>query len=393
MLRKALVVVAALVFLLPGVGLLALAALFDPAIAQAATCATSNNGGSSDGSSGSGLSEPSLSASGTIPQSLTATTADGQTITLNHTQLERAAAILATGNSENIDANGQVIALVAALTESTLRVLSNTSAYPDSASYPHDGNGSDHDSLGLFQMRPSTGWGSVANLMDPIWSSRAFYGGPDGPNHGSPAGLLDIPNWQHLSLGAAAQAVEVSAYPDRYANYQPVAERIASTLTGVTLTGGSGQCLTGGDGSNPTGNLPPGFAGAFIAAAEKEIGLPYVWGGGTYTGPSGIGRDGRGPGFDCSGLVLYAAYQASGGKLRLPHYTGDQIHDGTPVAWADKQPGDLIFYTYPGASEPHHVVIYLGGDRIVQAPQTGENVRYGTLSEFGDENTTVRRLG
>lgn len=388
--RKALVIVAALVFLLPGVGLIALAALFDPAIAQAATCATSTSD-SSGGSSTGSLSDPSLSVSGPVPQSLTATTADGQTITLNHTQLERAAAILATGNSENIDANGQVVALMAALTESSLRVLSNVTAYPDSAHYPHDGNGSDHDSLGLFQMRPSTGWGSVANLMDPVWSSRAFYGGPDGPNHGGPAGLLDIPNWQHLSLGAAAQAVEVSAYPDRYANYQPVAEKIASTLTGVTLTG-DGQCLTGNNGSNPPGNLPAGFAGAFIAAAEKEIGLPYVWGGGTYTGPSGIGSDGRGPGFDCSGLVMYAAYQASGGKLRLPHYTGDQIHDGTPVAWNDKQPGDLIFYTYPGASEPHHVVIYLGGDRIVQAPQTGENVRYGTLSEFSDENTTVRRL-
>lgn len=55
--------------------------------------------------------------------------------------------------------------------------------------------------------------------------------------------------------------------------------------------------------------------------------------------------------------------------------------------------GDLIFYTYPGDSVPHHVVIYLGGNRILQAPQTGENVSYGTLSEFGDEITTVRRLG
>ena len=64
-----------------------------------------------------------------------------------------------------------------------------------------------------------------------------------------------------------------------------------------------------------------------------------------------------------------------------------------PVAWADKQPGDLIFYTYRGNSEPHHVAIYLGGDRIVHAPQTGQNVGYGTLSDFDDEITTVRRLG
>ena len=381
MVRKALIgLVVGLVFLGPGIGLSALAVLFAPAMTDAATCGTT-------GTDTGGLSDPSLPVSGTVPNSLTATTADGQTVTLNHTQLERAATIIAVGNSENIPANGQVIALMAALTESTLRVLANTTAYPQSASYPNDGDGSDHDSLGLFQMQPPDGWGSVANLMDPVWSSRAFYGGPDGPNHGSPAGLLDVPNWQNLSLGAAAQAVEVSQYPDRYANYQPVAEKIASTLTGVTLTGS--QCLTGPTG---TGNLPPGFAGAFIAAAEKEIGLPYVWGGGTYTGPSGIGSDGRGPGFDCSGLVMYAAYQASGGKVRLLHYTGDQINETQTVSWADKQPGDIIFYTYPGETVPHHVVIYLGGDRILEAPQTGENVRYGTLSEFPGQTASVRRI-
>jgi cell wall-associated NlpC family hydrolase len=383
MVRKALIgLLIAVVFLGPGIGLSALAVLFAPAMTDAATCATTSTGGDAGG-----LSGPSLAVTGTVPQSLTATTADGQTITLDHTQLDRAATIIAVGNSENIDENGQVIALMAALTESTLHVLANTTAYPQSASYPNDGDGSDHDSLGLFQMQPPDGWGSVAELMDPVWSSRAFYGGPDGPNHGSPAGLLDVPNWQNLSLGAAAQAVEVSQYPDRYANYQPVAEKIASTLTGVTLTGS--QCLTGPTG---TGNLPPGFAGAFIAAAEKEIGLPYVWGGGTYTGPSGIGSDGRGPGFDCSGLVMYAAYQASGGKVRLLHYTGDQINETQPVSWADKQPGDIIFYTYPGETVPHHVVIYLGGDRIVQAPQTGQNVGYGTLSEFTGQTASVRRI-
>ena len=237
MVRKVLIgVLVALVFLGPGIALVTLGALLDPAITDATTCATSGDT--------AGLSGPSLAVSGTVPQSLTATTADGQTITLDHTQLDRAATIIAVGNNENIDANGQVVALMAALTESTLRVLANPTAVPQSANYPNDGDGSDHDSLGLFQMRPSAGWGSVANLMDPVWSSRAFYGGPDGPDHGSPAGLLDIPNWQSLSLGAAAQAVEVSQYPDRYANYQPIAEKIASTVTGVTLTG-TGQCLTG----------------------------------------------------------------------------------------------------------------------------------------------------
>ena len=55
--------------------------------------------------------------------------------------------------------------------------------------------------------------------------------------------------------------------------------------------------------------------------------------------------------------------------------------------------GDLIFYTYPGATVPHHVVIYLGGGTILQAPETGQDVGYGTLSEFAGQTTTVRRLG
>lgn len=54
--------------------------------------------------------------------------------------------------------------------------------------------------------------------------------------------------------------------------------------------------------------------------------------------------------------------------------------------------GDIIFYTYPGASEPRHVVIYLGGDRILQAPETGQNVGYGTLSEFPGQTASGRRI-
>lgn len=359
---------AAAVLLLPGAALLGVATLIGPSAADTAGCLWEN------------AATPSGDVTGPIPDGLTTQNAHGETVTLSKQQLQRAAAIVAVGKSQNIPARGQLIALMTAITESTLRVLSNTIAYPASANIPNDGNGGDHDSVGLFQQRPAAGWGTVENLMDPVWSSRAFYGGPNGPNHGSPRGLLDLEDWQTMDPGAAAQAVQVSAYPDRYAVNQPVAAKILSTLTGVSL--GSAVC---GGGENLPANLPPGFAGALIRAAATKLGTPYVWGGGDFNGPTGGG-------FDCSGLVLYATYQASGGKLRLPHYSGAQIQLGRGVAWADKQPGDLIFFSYPGAGGPHHVAIYVGGDRILHAPHTGDVVRYGMIGEFGGQVMTVRRL-
>jgi murein DD-endopeptidase MepM/ murein hydrolase activator NlpD len=67
--------------------------------------------------------------------------------------------------------------------------------------------------------------------MDPVFLARSLYGGRMGPNGGSPRGLLDIAGWQALDPGVAAQSVEVSAYPDRYQNYQPVADEILRALT------------------------------------------------------------------------------------------------------------------------------------------------------------------
>ncbi|TFD54281.1 M23 family metallopeptidase [Cryobacterium sp. Hh11] len=169
---------------------------------------------------------------GTIPDSLTTQTLDGRSVILDRRQLTHAGTIITVGGqTADVGRAGVIVALMAALTESMLRQLANTSAYPESASYPHDGVGSDHDSLGLFQMRPSSGWGTVAELMDPTYQAQAFFGGVSGPNAGSPRGLLDVAGWQVLDPGAAAQAVEVSAYPDRYANFQPVAEAILIALT------------------------------------------------------------------------------------------------------------------------------------------------------------------
>lgn len=224
MFRKAAIAALALLFFAPAAALLGVGVLMNPAAAYCATPAGTVN-------------------LGPIPDSLTVTTANGETYTLNRRQLTLAATIISVGNGiTDVGRPGIKIALMAALTESTLRMLTNTGAYPESANYPNDGNGGDHDSLGLFQVRPQSGWGSVADLMDPTYQARAFFGGPTGPNYPSPRGLLDIPGWQQMDPGEAAQAVEVSAYPDRYRNYAPVADSILAALT----SGGSTPVGVGG---------------------------------------------------------------------------------------------------------------------------------------------------
>src|SRR5207253_8176271 len=82
--------------------------------------------------------------------------------------------------------------------------------------------GGDQDSVGLFQQRPSQGWGTPAQLMDPIYASTQFY-----------TALLQVPHWQDLPLTVAAQAVQRSAFPDAYAKHEPDALAIVSKVSGI----------------------------------------------------------------------------------------------------------------------------------------------------------------
>jgi LysM repeat protein len=108
------------------------------------------------------------------------------------------------GKALGVSDYGIVIALATAMQESSLRNI----------------NYGDRDSVGLFQQRPSQGWGTVSQIMNPEYSARAFYGGPTGPNFGKVRGLLDIRNWSTMSLTKAAQAVQISAFPDAYQKWE-----------------------------------------------------------------------------------------------------------------------------------------------------------------------------
>jgi murein DD-endopeptidase MepM/ murein hydrolase activator NlpD len=128
---------------------------------------------------------------------------------LTEEQVRNAAIIVKAGQDLNVPPRGWVIGVATALQESELTNL------------PDLGVNNDHDSIGLFQQRPSQGWGTPEQLTDPAYQSRKFF-----------EKLLTIPNWQNLPLTMAAQAVQLSAFPDAYAKREPFASEIVDTLTG-----------------------------------------------------------------------------------------------------------------------------------------------------------------
>lgn len=104
----------------------------------------------------------------------------------------------------------------------------------------------DRDSVGLFQQRPSAGWGTVQQIMDPTYATEAFFGGAKPP---SPPGLVDIDDWPSMTFTEAAQAVQVSAFPDAYARHERTAKQIAAEA-GIDL-GRSGDPYAGRSGPGP----------------------------------------------------------------------------------------------------------------------------------------------
>jgi hypothetical protein len=126
---------------------------------------------------------------------------------LNDLQAENAALIIRIGRELGVSDRGIAIALGTSMVEAWLRNL----------------EWGDRDSLGLFQQRPSTGWGEPDQIMNRDHSIRAFFLGTSNADGTTTRGLLDIPGWEKMSFADAAQAVQISAYPDRYAKWEDAA--------------------------------------------------------------------------------------------------------------------------------------------------------------------------
>lgn len=177
----------------------------------------------------------------------------------------------------------------------------------------------------------------------------------------------------------------------------------------VTSTGGNGSltrlstgslgALFGSTGSfGGGGQVRPGLRGpqaveVVVNRAMSQLNLPYAWGGGDGNGPTKGIRDGgvadahgdyNKVGFDCSGLMIYAF---AGIGYDLPHYTGYQYTAGPQVPIAQMQRGDMIFW---GANASQHVALYVGDNKMIEAPQSGDVVKVSPVRLGGAMPMVVR---
>ncbi|MFJ4468997.1 heavy metal transporter [Streptomyces sp. NPDC089424] len=205
---------------------------------------------------------------------------DGETYEFTPEQAVNAATVTAVGTARGLPERAVTIALATALQESAL----------------HNIDHGDRDSLGLFQQRPSQGWGTQEQIMDPIYSAGMFY------DH-----LVDVPGYTRLPLTVAAQRVQRSGFPQAYAKHEPDATLLAAALTGraaATLT------CEGRPGTTPTAGpdavrsaLVRDFGRDAVQPAGAEVGartasptptLAPGTSGRTVTVPVAEGTDGRG---------------------------------------------------------------------------------------------------
>ena len=280
---------------------------------------------------------------------------------LSSSQLANAQIIYNVSVSLGLPQQAAVIGIATAMQESTLENISYGTS----------------DSLGLFQQRPSQGWGTPAQIMQPVYAATQFYDA-----------LIKVPDWQSLPLTVAAQDVQHSEYPGAYAQWRSLATALVSqfsTATSDCLAGDGPAVPASGSTRLPAGYaLPPGTPQAVqtaISYAVAQLGKPYIWGG---TGPAG---------YDCSGLVMMA-YQAAG--IDIPRTTYQQVDTGTAVySVSQLQPGDLLFTAGSDGSNsnPGHVGMYIGDNLVIQAPQTGEDIMLTPLAGYWQENAVdIRRI-
>jgi peptidoglycan DL-endopeptidase RipA len=178
---------------------------------------------------------------------------------------------------------------------------------------------------------------------------------------------------ESADAGLRQQRARFDEWQRRLAQEQAARERSERNAAAARLGGGAGPAVGGS-----------AAVRRVIDRAMSQIGVQYVWGGGNGRGPSRGIPDGLGSpldriGFDCSGLMLYAF---SGAGVSLPRVSRNQFNAGRKVPISDLQPGDMVFFQNPGAPI-HHVALYIGNGKMIEAPYTGARVRVVPLRTRG----------
>lgn len=137
-------------------------------------------------------------------------TANQSSVSIDLEQAHYASIIVGVSIKRGLPARAASIAIATAYQESGIRNLDH----------------GDRDSVGLFQQRPSQGWGTVDQIMDPYYATGVFYDG-----------LVKIPSWKTANINDVAQQVQRSGYPEGYRQHEPNARILASALTGHSTAG------------------------------------------------------------------------------------------------------------------------------------------------------------
>lgn len=258
-----------------------------------------------------------LVRSGVLCIPVDAATRRGQTVGYGSGQLHNASLIVAAAHNLHLPDRAAVIGVATAMTESRLNNLDHGDVYGP-------------DSRGVFQQR--SGWGPLSVRMNPEAAATLFFN----------AMLREVPNWQNLPLTQVATTIQRNRYPDAYAAHEHDAARVVSAIDQATC--------------------PTRAAATALHAALAQIGKPYRWGA---AGPDA---------FDCSGLTRWAWVKAG---VQIPRTSQGQYTDAGPKVPRNRlQPGDLLFFSNNGIpSGIHHVGMYIGDGKMIDAPRTGEKIR------------------
>jgi hypothetical protein len=222
-------------------------------------------------------------------------TVAGRTVDLEPDQAENATLIAAIGLRRGLPARAVSIALAAAYQESKIRNLV----------------AGDRDSLGIFQQRPSQGWGTVGQIRDPHYAINAFY-----------EALEKVRGYQTMRITEAAQKVQRSGYPEAYEVHAPDARALASALTGYS-PGGTFTCIAGA----PKGHGTASATSASLTRAYGDLDITRTGARQDFTVTVAAGEDGNRRGWSVAAYLLAHAERLKVTRVTFDGKTWTTGHD------------------------------------------------------------------